>query len=202
MNDFLIVASSSESDFDVLMTKIMLGFIGSVTATFKAMKNILIIIFMCLFFGCATTNDNYFVFPTDLKDQCYNCLKQAQNIIENKGVKATASKPVTVNIKPGRKFYGDSWAFYSPEWNQDICGIAYLDLEPIIVEVACNPQDVNDINFSVLTHEFAHYLLFINERIDFHDPRFANDFLRWYDIRSKYIMLVSEKGRVIVDFAK
>ena len=137
-----------------------------------------------------------------MKDQCYGCLNQAQDIIKSKGVASLASKPVTVNIKPGVKFYTDSWAFYSPEWKQNVCGITYLDLNPIVVEVACNPQNSQDINFSVLTHEFAHYLLYINIGIDYHDVRFKNDFTRWYDIRSKSIILVSEKGRVIVDFAE
>jgi len=166
------------------------------------MKRYLLVIILAVLFGCTTTtNNNYFVFPSNLKDQCYNCLKQAQNIIASKGLKSTASQPVTVNIKPGRKFYGDSWAFYSPEWKQDVCGIAYLDLDPIIVEVACNPQNPNDINFSVLTHEFAHYLLYINEGTYFHDPRFSNDFLRWYDIRYKSF-IITDRGRVVIDFPR
>lgn len=150
------------------------------------MKNILICILL-LFVGCKTTNKKIKrVFPANIEPQCYNRLNEAKSVIDTKGVHKVNPRSVVVQIIKGQKRFNEGWGWKikHPNLSKEIYVLGLTLNNGTLVQIGSHPNNINDINFDTLFHEFMHHWLTSNGYRGGHYPIYDDVVNGWATSRA------------------
>lgn len=167
---------------------------------YKWIISFLSILLLLLSVGCKTTSQYKFRHPEDINEMCFQARDEAKSDIESKGYNLKIKRSATVLKHDGeKKFYG-IWAWREPVLNNAwVCGLCWWE-NPIKIEVACNPQTMQEVSYKVTHHEYGHYWLISNYSDDSHNPEFKDVFYNWADLRIMTYTQDINGIKVIVDY--
>lgn len=168
------------------------------------MKNaiVLLLVAAIAMSGCISNNSKPNIsYPSDIKGICEQARKDAESCIESKGKKASVNADIKLEKKPGEKRINGFWSWREPSWNgMWVTGLTWDKGGYYLIQVGCNPKNMQEIDATTVKHEHGHYFLMSNFKDYTHNPLYRSCFDGWSDTGRQAKLMTVKGEKVIVDF--
>lgn len=162
------------------------------------MKRLILLLSAALLCGCATSGPE-FSYPAKYMDLFERARKDAVARIKSvDGKTPKLNTDVKGQVVPGQRKYGNTWCWFSKEWNFWVAGLCYLT-DPIKPTVADNPKTGGEIHYESLVHESGHEVGWDAYGYANHPAKYARIFESWRDPPRSHILMGADGRLCAVD---